>query len=202
MTRADRLVILTLGSFASLWPSVAEAHAPIEGLGTFYAYFLHPILVPEFALLVLGTALLLGQQGRSASRIGLIAMALGLVTGLLLMRLLLGPRAGQIPVLVAAIFAGTALCLDRQLPHSVPALLAFATGLLVALDPDIGTLERRDEALAMSGLVCGSLVLTVILAGHTTNRAFAWLRIARRIIGAWIVAAAALVLALAARASA
>jgi Protein of unknown function (DUF3604) len=45
--------------------NLAEAHSPIQGIGTFYSYLLDPFVVPPHAILLTALALLLGQQGRA-----------------------------------------------------------------------------------------------------------------------------------------
>jgi hypothetical protein len=169
-------------------------------LGTFYSYFLHPVLVPEFALLVLGVSLLLGQQGRDAARIGLPGLTLGLVAGLLLIGIWPTLATDQRLILLMAMIAGAALCADIHLPKVIPAILAFSCGLAVTLDPDLAT-RKRDALLAASGLVMGTLFFATIVTGYSIGSEPSWLQIARRVIGSWIVAAAMLVLALALKAS-
>lgn len=200
MKEACRFCINQLIVFAGLlWPTTAFAHAPIEGLGKFYGHFLHPILVPEYALLVLAIALLLGQNGQQAARAGLAAMAMGLGIGLALLWQRPDLGTGQSPILMGAMTAGAALSLDRRLHWGIPAGLALASGVVLGLDPEIAGLAGRDAVLAASGLVCGAVFYTTIIAGPTSENPAPWLRVGRRIIGAWIAAAAFLVLALAAR---
>ena len=200
MKEACRFCINQLILFAGLlWPTTALAHAPIEGLGKFYGHFLHPVLVPEYALLVLAIALLLGQNGQQAARAGLAAMAMGLGIGLVLLWQRPDLGTGQSPILVGAMTAGAALSLDRRLHWGIPAGLALASGVVLGLDPEIAGLVGRDAVLAASGLVCGAVFYPTIIAGSTTENPAPWLRVGRRIVGAWITAAALLVLALAAR---
>lgn len=191
---AGAIILSGLGSTA------ASAHSPIEGLGTFYSYFFHPVLVPEFALLVLGVSLLLGQQGRDTARYGLVALALGLVTGLLLIGVWPTLATGQGVILAMAMIAGAALCTEKSLPRVIPAVLGFGCGLAVTLDPDLATL-KRDALLAASGLVVGTLFIAVIVTGYSLRSDASWFKIGRRVLGSWIVAAAMLVLALLLKAS-
>ena len=195
-----RRAALAAAILSGLGSSPVSAHSPIEGLGTFYSYFLHPVLVPEFALLVLGVTLLLGQQGRDAARIGLAGLTLGLVAGLLLIGIWPTLATDQRLILLMAMIAGAALCADKHLPKVIPAILAFGCGLAVTLDPDLA-MRKRDALLAASGLVIGTLFFATIVTGYSIGSEPSWLQIARRVIGSWIVAAAMLVLALALKAS-
>lgn len=191
------LCLRVLPLLVLVWPSAAYAHAPIEGLGTFYGYFLHPLLVPETALLVIASALLSGQQGREAARAGLGGVFLGLASGFVVIGVWPGTSNDPRFVLMAAALAGTLLSLNRSsLPIAIPVLLGLACGAVVTLDPELAFLEGRDAWLARAGLAAGLLIFTAVVSGLSAEGRNPALLIGRRIVGAWVVAAAILVLAL------
>lgn len=186
----------SLAVLVLICPSAAHAHAPIEGLGTFYAYFLHPLFVPETALLVVGSALLFGQQGRRAARAGLGGVIAGLMAGLTVIHAWPDTPSDLRFALISAALAGVLLSLGRSLPVEVPALLGLACGAVVTLDPDLAALDGRDAWLSKAGIAAGLLFFTVIVSGFSMELRHPVLVIGRQIVGAWIVAAASLVLAL------
>ena len=186
--------IASLGILA--WPSMAQAHSPIAGIGTFYSYMLHPLVVPAHALLLLATALMLGQQSRKAARISLVLLLLGFASGLAIS----GAGAlGGVPervLLAGALVMGGAVILGRHWPVSalVPAVAAagFAIGLDSAPEPS----NDQEISLAFSGLACGFIGVATIITGLTIGLSKDWQRIGVRIAGSWIVAISMLVLAL------
>lgn len=192
---------LALQLLVLVCPSAAYAHAPIEGLGTFYGYFLHPFFAPETALLVIGSALLAGQQGRQGARAGLGGVALGLAAGLV--AIAVWPEMSIDPrfVLIAAALAGALLTLDQSLHVFIPFLLGLTCGAVITLDPDLAVLEGRDVWLARAGLAAGLLFFTAVVSGLSAESRLPVLLIGRRILGAWVVAAAILVLALSLKSS-
>jgi urease accessory protein len=181
----------------AFWPAVAEAHSPIKGLGTFYNYMLHPLVVPAHALLLAAVALMLGQQGGEAAGRGLIAFALGLACGLLISGA--GVVAGvREPMLLAgSLVVGGVVSLGNRLPRLITLGIAGIVGIAIGLDPAPEASAMREAILAYAGLVSGILFLATVASGLTVNAAKQWQRIGVRIAGSWIVAISVLVLALA-----
>lgn len=197
MKAADRAASLsTVLVSLTACPSLAQAHSPIEGLGTFYSHVLHPVTVLSHALLLTAVSLMLGQQGRSTARVAIVALGGTFVAGLAI------ATAGGINVvreqvmIITALLAGGLVCLDRRVPIAFPVSVAAGTGLAIGLDSGVNMTGLRDTALAVAGVAVGVLYLAVVVAGLTADVKKQWQRVAIRIGGSWIFAVSILVLAL------
>ena len=180
----------------ALTPTFAEAHSPIQGLGTFYNHFLHPFVVPVHAMLLIASALMLGQQGRAGARIGLPAMAAGLLCGELASHWLTPDGAPLSALLVGSLAVGGAVALDRKLPIALTTLTGALVGVAVGLDSGTEALAFRENVMAVAGVSAGVVYLALVVSGLTVGAARGWRRVGVRIVGSWIVAASVLVLAL------
>jgi hypothetical protein len=176
--------------------TIAEAHSPIQGLGTFYNYFLHPFVVPPHAILLIAVALMLGQQGRDRARSGLVALGLAFISGDVAARALALGGAPQTMLLCGAVAVGGAVILDRPLPTGLTTIAAAVAGFAIGVDSGTDGLGLREELMAFAGVSSGAIYLTLVIAGLTVGFTQHWRRVGVRIAGSWIVAAAALVLAL------
>ncbi|MEQ8485539.1 MAG: hypothetical protein RIB46_14370 [Pseudomonadales bacterium] len=186
----------------ALWPAAAAAHSPMPGFEGFYVGAVHPATVPGqlLALLVLG--LLLGVRGPVVARPALVWFLAALVLGLAL-----APDGGadarSSVVALAVALAGAPLLL-----WSVRPMLASGYAVAVGLAVGIGLMPEAGAPGAVAITIAGSLVgapfLVLCVFGATDllreRLAPAVLTIAARIAGAWLVAIAALLLALAVRA--
>src|SRR5690554_1493460 len=65
-------------------PQLAWSHSPIAGIGQFYGGLLHPLMVPAHTLTLTVFALLIGQSGIRAMRLGYPPFMLCLAVGLVL----------------------------------------------------------------------------------------------------------------------
>ncbi len=178
-------------------PTASEAHSPIEGLGTFYSYFLHPLTVPAHALLLASVALMIGQPGRATARIGLAGLTFGLAIGFLLVAFGSGIAVGETPILACALIAGILVSANLSLHTALCVLMAALSGALIALGSELSGLISSDAFLAVPGLAAGVLFMAVVVTGSTTNLAEHWQRVGMRITGSWIAAASLLALTLA-----
>ena len=178
-------------------PSHALAHSPIEGLGTFYGYLLHPVTVLSHALLLTAVALMLGQQARSSARAAVLALGLAFAGGL---AAAMAGASDTNPVsepllLMGALVAGSVVIVDRPIPAAVAISIGAATGLAIGLDSATATSGVRENVLGIAGVTTGVLYLTVVIAGMTVTFEKQWQRISVRIVGSWIFAVSMLVLA-------
>lgn len=192
-------------------PASALAHSPIEGLGHFYNGVLHPALVPSHLVALLGLGLLLARQGPSVLR-GAIAVALaGVLVGLVGAGLGRAPAmALELPLLVGATLVGVGAAVDWRMPRVASWLLAGALGLAVGLDstPTAGDAAVATGAtgigpeplvtlLSLTGTALGAgLLLSAALLCADAFARVPWQRVALRVIGSWIAAAAFMVMAL------
>lgn len=179
------------GPALGLLPLPAAAHAMVEGMGSFYAGLLHPLLVPAEALALVAVALLLGSSGRAACRAGLVALAAGLAAGLALGNHV--PATYATPSLLAAAFVSAALVsAGLRLPAAAAAPIATLAGLALGIDaqPEGGPLTQVLAASAATLL--GGTAAALVLAGLALGSDHGWPRIAVRVAGSWVTASAIL----------
>lgn len=184
-----------IGASLSVLPTAAYAHSPVTGLGVFYGYLLHPVSVPSHALLLIGTALMLGQQGRQIAGRGLPVFGFGLITALGLSRLIPAQGLAEHVLLAMALVIALLVVLDRRIPSVLAMALAAAAGLAIGLDssPAVGS---DKSLLALAGLTIGALYLTLVIAGFSSVIEKTWQRVGIRVTASWVVAACLLVLSL------
>ena len=177
--------------------AASHAHSPIQGIGDFYAGFLHPLLVPSHLLCIVTLGLLVGQQGVQRVQSAVIAYFLALVIGLAGAGF--GVIAGsELVLLAAAASCGVLIAVAATLPTPVVTAFGAVTGVAVGLDSAQQELAGRAllAALLGTGLGAGALVLYLLVFAEWFSR-FRWQRIALRVLGSWAAAAALLVASLA-----
>jgi urease accessory protein len=174
----------------------ALAHSPIEGIGTFYAYALHPLVVLPHALLLVGTSLFLGQQSRIAARAGIAGMAIGFLAVLAAVPQGMAPGNAEALVLSGAGFAGILAAWAPKLRAVLAATLCIVAGSFVGLDSFPKEAPSGEAVLALAGLAFGFLVVLVTLTGISLRAGKGWQQLALRVLGAWIAATSLLPLSL------
>jgi urease accessory protein len=189
-------VWFALAGASTCWPGLAEAHAPIAGLGIFYAHLLDPFVAPSHGLLLIAAALMCGQQGRDSARRGVVAFCVAFALGLIAAQSgAIGGVREQV-LLAASLVMGAAVCLDRPIGGVLTALAAAGAGVLLGLESGTAGETPRETALTLAGLATGFFYLLILIAGLTVGFKTHWHRVGVRIAGSWIVAASVLVLAL------
>jgi urease accessory protein len=176
----------------------AHAHSPIDGLNDFYAGALHPFVSPAHLIALLAVALAIGQQASGllrAAKAPLMALAAALVLGLATHRAAGDPVTDR-ALLVLAAGIGVAVAAQAALPRAAWAVLAAAVALAVGWGSGPGTAEGSARALALAGTAAAVLLLVTYVAVMANAATQPWLRIAVRVVGSWLAAAALLVLAL------
>jgi urease accessory protein len=174
----------------------ARAHSPIEGIGTFYGYALHPLVVLPHALLLAATALLLGQQERGAARAGVVAMAASFAATLVLAPFRLPAALAEIVLLLAACLAGILAALRPPLPNSLAGVAGGLAGILIGLDSFPVEAPVSETTMALAGLSAGFVTSLIILAGLSHRSENGWRNVALRVVGSWIAAISLLALSL------
>jgi urease accessory protein len=183
-------LILTGAGLVVLHPATAAAHGMLQGVGTFYAGLLHPLLVPAEALALVATALQLGSTGRAACRVGILALAAGLAAGLALGRHV--PPSFATPALLAVAFLAAGLVTAGiRLPSVAAAAVAALAGIAVGIDarPDAGALHQAITTGAAT--VVGASALVVVVAALALREP-GWQSVAVRVSASWITASAIL----------
>lgn len=171
----------------------ALAHAPIEGIGSFYNGFLHPLLVPAHLLILLGLGLLLGQHAPRPSRWGWLAFVFAFWSGLAARPLVVTPLPAA-ALLAVAFAAGLLVALNRPLAPPILAFLGAAGGLGLGLDTSSETLEWRNTSLTLAGAALGGVLILSYIGGLAAQPRRGWHCVALRVGGSWIAASAAIVL--------
>jgi urease accessory protein len=180
----------------SVLPTAAYAHSPVTGLGTFYGYLLHPVSVLSHALLLIGTGLMLGQQGREIARRGLPSFGCGLITALGLSRVVPVQGVAEHVLLVMGLVIVSPVIVDRRIPALLAMALATAAGFSIGLDSGPDTGGDSGNLLALAGVTLGALYPTLVLAGLSVGLAKTWQRVGIRVAASWVAAACLLVLSL------
>jgi hydrogenase/urease accessory protein HupE len=188
-----------------LLPGLAAAHAPIEGLNSFYNGLLHPLVVLAHVFPLLALGLLFGQQGAMGSRFILVVYGAAIVLGLTAAALL--PSSGSFAdfmagflekaLLGSAAVLGLLIAIHPRLPPPLPVALGALTGLLVGMDSLMAGLAGKDKLAGLfgSGIVAYLLPLYPMALAESLDRR-PRLKIAVRVLGSWIAASALLVLSL------
>lgn len=189
---------LLLALLLACMPGLVLAHAPIEGMDSFYNGVLHPVLVPAHLLAIVSAGLLIGQQGVKRMQPPLIVFLLVLIAALTVTGqsdLALPESNGEILLLSMAVLCGVLVAIGMRL--SLLPLVAIATvmALLVGFDSSQPELQGRAKLAILTGTGVGAflLILYAAAAAEFANRA--WQKIGIRILGSWATASAFIVLA-------
>ncbi len=169
----------------------AQAHGMLQGVGDFYAGLLHPLVVPAEALALVAVGLLLGSSGLAACRLGIPALAAGLVAGLGLGRLVPVPEATPL-LLATALVASALVAAGLPVPPLAAAGLALLGGAAVGIDAQPGAEALLPRLVASGASVLGGAALATVVVALALGRAGLWQRIVVRTAGSWITASAIL----------
>jgi urease accessory protein len=173
----------------------ALAHPVTRSVGGVFGGALHPLLVTEHSLAILGLGLLIGQQTEWA-RPAPFTFIVVLVAGLLILTLGVAVPFAGIVLLLCALVAGVLLALGRPLPEAAGCMLAGVTGLAIALDSPPEVVSVREANLMLIGTGFGATILLIVVVEISARLRPSWTRIGARVFGSWIAASAVLLLAL------
>jgi hydrogenase/urease accessory protein HupE len=177
-------------------PATARAHAPIAGLGDFVNGIVHPLVTPSHLLILIGLGLLIGQH--TPLKLKMPALIFGVFSALaLLLTTTSIIQTVYVPVLIAiALAAGILVALEKKLPPLAAAVLVAVAALAIGLDSGV---TSNSKATIAKSLIGTWISLIVILCDVAIYAAFAtkkeWMKVGLRVLGAWIIAVAVLVLA-------
>lgn len=181
--------------------TVALAHSPIPGFDGFYTGLLHPLSNVAQLLALLALAVMLGLGFRQSADFSLVALAFGVLIGIVLGQLALTADWLQVGLLITAVAAAATSALFPVVPIVVAALFALVIGILVGIasTPDPGPLRATLITLAGSFIGANLLVLYVAGAVDWIREKFAehWVQVGIRVAAAWICAISVLMTALA-----
>jgi hypothetical protein len=197
MRPARTAVLLTV---AAAWSSAAWAHSPVPGIEGFYVGMLHPVTVPGQILLLAVVGLVSGFRGLRVARIPFAIFAASLVTGAALGRGVPGEAiTGWMPLVAVLV---TAPALFFRAGEAVARAVSGIGGLVVGLGsmPEPGPMHALVITLAGSLAGAPFIMLCVAAIADVARERLQPSRIATvaaAIAGAWLMAVATLLLALA-----
>jgi hypothetical protein len=151
--------------------------------------------VPTHLLAVIALGLLLGQGGRHLP-VNLVLLALGLVTGSIVIASAVRETPAALVLLAVAAVAGFIVVLAWVPPPYVRGVLAFFTGGAIALNAPPQALTISGAIGEQIGTAIAALLMLALVGFVTTKATRPWERIGVRVVGSWIAASAILVLAL------
>lgn len=168
----------------------AQAHSSAQGVGDFYAGFLHPLTALEHAAAFLGLGILCGQQGpraQAALPLFWVALMLGATAALWLPGL---PWVDLTNVLSALILGGL---IAAAIPLPVPVYLALALlfGLSHGYGNGIAIAPPIRPYLFIPGVGLAGLVVTgygVVMVDYLLRRRIGWMPSAVRVAGGALTA--------------
>jgi urease accessory protein len=175
--------------------SPAWAHSPIPGIGNFYNGALHPFISPAHLIVLLALGLWLGQQGLEGARRFLLVFAASLALGLALHSAAGDPDTDRWLLVLAALI-GLAVAAAYVAPAALAGAFCGAAGLAVGLASGPSGVEGTARGVMLAGTFCGATLACAYVMAMVTLAQRPWMRIAARVIGSWLAAAALLVLAL------
>jgi urease accessory protein len=172
----------------------AHAHSTVEGLDEFTNGLVHPLFVPAQVLLLVALGLLVSKQRPFDPRRPLLAFAIAAMAGLAMGLKPLPP----VFLLSVAIAMAVVLAADWKLYAKLRIPFAIAGGLLLGMDSHPENAADRMALLkAALGVWIGLNVWFMTAAYYPSllpERK--WATYAVRILASWIIAIAAMVLAL------
>ena len=182
----------------ALAPGPAAAHAPVPGIEGFYIGLIHPFSTPSQALLMVGLGLVVGSFA-----VDKVAPLLGAFLVFSFVGLFAGSADWnfETPMFVVAFLACALAALLPGKLQSVAIVFCAIAGFLVGSTsiPDAGPV--RDRVATMTGSMVGANVGLLYIFGVmlVINERFTWpgVRVAFRILAAWLGAIALVMLALA-----
>ncbi len=191
--RALLLALAGLGAAGS-----AAAHSPIPGIGNFYSGALHPFVSPAHLICLLALGLSIGQsaqRGVARAKLPLLALAAALAVGLALHAAAGDPDTDR-ALLMLALATGAVVAAAWAPPAPLQAAFAVAVGLAVGIASGPSGVQGAAMATMLSGTGVAAALLVAYVAVMVGVAERPWLRIAVRVVGSWMAAAALLVLAL------
>lgn len=186
---AGSVVFLTL-------VSAAQAHMLVEGAGDMANGALHPLISPAHMLILVGLALVLGQQVPFELKIPVRIFAPVSAVALMLTMLLSLTEVWPPLLLGLALCLGTIVGLELRLPRLVLALLCAVVAIGIGVDSAVESESTGTKVKALLGTWLAINAIVFYLAICVSNGANKkWARTGIRVIGSWIIAISLMVLA-------
>lgn len=186
---------MAAGGVVVMMPSAAYAHGKIEGVGDLFNGLAHPLRVPSHLLLLVALSLLLAQQKprRLTWPMAVFTACSGLAIGVAGALDL----AGISPLIPLGLLMGLAALVVWGRPMGLP--MRAAVCALVAIVAGLDSPPEGESLLVSLKFGVGSwLCLSVVvvdLAFYASLVQAEWVALGRRVMGAWVLAIAILMLA-------
>jgi len=184
------IVSIALASYSD----PVEAHLNSTGMGPAYDGLMHFLMSPEDLVPALALALLAGLRGvefgRRASLTLPAAWLLGSLIGMT-------GATGTGNALLSSfwfLLMGALVVADARLSLHAMTALAVLLGLAHGYWNGSGMVYSGFVVIALSGLVSGVFILTVLASASVTRAHSQWARVAVRVAGSWIAASGLLML--------
>jgi len=195
MTRT-RCVRAALAALSLLcWPGAAHAHLMSTGVGPFYDGALHVLASADQVLPLLALCLLAGLRGKASGRAILFGLPPALLAGAAAGRW--GPALPFLGVAstVLLLVLGALVAADAPLPRRAVILTAVGCGLLIGYANGAAMAEARLGAVSLLGIATTGFVAAALVTAFVVSLRAAWMRIAVRVAGSWMVALGLLMVA-------
>jgi urease accessory protein len=186
-----------LSAALTLCAGAAHAHSSAQGVGDFYAGFLHPLTAPEHILPFFALGILAGQQaprGQLALPLFWVALMAGAALALALPDV---AWVGFVNILSSLVLGGL-IALNLRIPLVLLLALAAAFGICHGIANGSAMADTIRAYLYIPGVGLAALVATgygLVFTDWLLRRKAAWIPIAVRVAGSWIAAIGMLVLA-------
>ena len=165
------------------------AHLMETGFGGFYDGIAHLLITPADLLLVLGLALLSGQQGQAGGRMLLLVLPLcWWLGGCLGQVLALGGSLETISILWFTAI-GCLVALQCRVQPRWLAVLSALSGLLFGIGNGSTMALKGAWSLDLLGVVSALTVIAALVSAQASVSRREWVRISLRVVGSWIAAA-------------
>ncbi len=193
---AARASAATALLLALAWPGQGLAHSLSASFGDFYGGLLHPTTALDLAPPLVALGLLAGQNGKPAARRMLLVLPAAFVLGTGLGGAL--PPPAHLATVNAGSFVvlGLLLALDAVLSSALLLGLGAALGLCNGLANGSGMAGGSDPVLFLLGSALAGFAAILLPSAVVASLTAGWQRIGVRVLGSWLAAVGAMILAL------
>lgn len=181
---------------ALAWAGHAQAHSVGARFGDFYGGLLHPTTSLDLAPPLLALGLLAGQNGKAAARRMLLVLPAALILGTGLGGMLPAPAWLATVIASSFLLLGLLLALDRPLPQALLLAIGAGLGLCGGVANGSGMAGGSDPVLFLLGSALAGLAAILLPSAVVVSLAAGWQRILVRVVGSWLAAVGAMILAL------